>query len=559
MKRDWSRFAPLGLVFAGLAAFVAGCLLIIVPKWTIWVQLSLIGVVVGLGLYVALAPGQLRQAMKGRRVRYGFNAVLMSMSFFGILVVINYMVFYNAKMNPKQTRWDLTEDKSNTMATESVNALYALSGPVTALAYYAKPTRNASQDEVQQAESLLQQAETLLQQYVKNGRGKFSYKVIRDVDPIANPRAFRQAGITGDRQIMLKIGDRQELVSLVNEQELTTALVRLIAPNKRTVYFTTGSGEFSPNTSGNYSYSRLRNSLEDKNYEIKMVNLRIDGIPQDAKVVVIGGPKSPLTQDDVNLISKYLDSGGSLVVLEDPMLPSGGSAWPPDPLVDYLAKQWGIDLGNDVIVQISYNEVTYLAYTVRYNPHLITQKMGDYVPVFPLARSVRATSSVPTGVQTTELALTAPPNANCIPDCSWVSSDLESINAWINALSQNQAIESPKPTTQDQLGPVPLVVAAENSNTNARMVVFGNSVFALDLYSEAPGNQDLLINSIDWCARQENLINLTPKEPKSRTLSIPVRYANIIQNLICLGTIILLPGAVIFAGVVAWVIRRRRG
>jgi ABC-type uncharacterized transport system involved in gliding motility auxiliary subunit len=50
------------------------------------------------------------------------------------------------------------------------------------------------------------------------------------------------------------------------------------------------------------------------------------------------------------------------------------------------------------------------------------------------------------------------------------------------------------------------------------VVVFGNSVFATDQAFDAYGNGNMFINSVDWAAEQENLINITPREQTQRSL-----------------------------------------
>jgi ABC-type uncharacterized transport system involved in gliding motility auxiliary subunit len=540
MKREWSRYAPLGLVLAALAALAAGGLYIIFRSWNLPLQISLGCVALGLILYVVLAPGQTRAALTGRRARYGLNALVMGLAFIGIIVVINYLVYYNAKMNPKQTRWDLTEDKSNTLAPETIDALSKLPDLVTAQAFYASQNTSGKST-----------AQPLLDQYAKNGRGKFTYSF---VDWQEKPSLAREAGITGDGQIVVKMGDRQELVSLVSEQELTSALIRLISNEKRAVYFLQGEGEYSPNATGDSSYSRVKTALEDKNYAVKTLNLRVDGVvPQDAKVIVIAGPQQPLEQTYVDLLASYLQNGGSVIVMEDPPITESGDV-PPDPLADYLASTWGIVLGNDLVITLSANQYTAMAVAAAYGDHLITQKMGAYTPGFPGARSVRANKSVP-GITQTELVFTTPNYQNCFPSCSWSTTDMKGIIAWAKGEQQTP----PQATSQDLMGPIPLAVAAENQSNQARVVVYGNSHFASNAY-QTPGNQDLLINSIDWCAKQETLINLTPKEPQQRqVVSSLLKYSNIVTNSIFLGAVIVLPGIVIFAGVVAWIVRRKRG
>ena len=67
-------------------------------------------------------------------------------------------------------------------------------------------------------------------------------------------------------------------------------------------------------------------------------------IPQDASVIVIDGPKKPLTDAEVSLLDAYLKNGGSVVVMEDPTIDTqfGDS---PDPLANDLAQTYGIDPG----------------------------------------------------------------------------------------------------------------------------------------------------------------------------------------------------------------------
>ena len=72
----------------------------------------------------------------------------------------------------------------------------------------------------------------------------------------------------------------------------------------------------------------------------------------------------------------------------------------------------------------------------------------------------------------------------------------------------------------------------------------------------AYANGDLFINSIDWVAGQEDLIDLTPKDTTQRLMLPPDRVT---MNLILLGTVIIIPGLALVAGIVVWIQRRRRG
>jgi ABC-type uncharacterized transport system involved in gliding motility auxiliary subunit len=108
---------------------------------------------------------------------------------------------------------------------------------------------------------------------------------------------------------------------------------------------------------------------------------------------------------------------------------------------------------------------------------------------------------------------------------------------------------------EDNPGPLTLAVAAENDTTGARLVVFGDSEFAADVFYSR-GLADILVNAIDWAAEQEDLINLTPKETMPRTFSSPgtLGFIGIILTSLCI-----IPLLVIAGGVFAWYSRRRRG
>jgi len=73
---------------------------------------------------------------------------------------------------------------------------------------------------------------------------------------------------------------------------------------------------------------------------------------------------------------------------------------------------------------------------------------------------------------------------------------------------------------------------------------------------QAYANGDLFVNSVDWAAKQENLINLTPKNSTQRLLLPPQQVT---MNLILLGTVFILPGMVLLSGITVWLERRRRG
>lgn len=527
MKTDSRRYAPLGLILSGLAFLVILGILVLRVFTTVGMYtppdpdlldkilyIAIAVFVAGYAIFAILDPDRMRKFLTGRQAQYGSNSLILFIAFVGILIVANMLA------NRYPQRWDVTEDKQHTLAPETLEALEALPEPVTAIAFYSL-RMNA------------QSAEELLQDFKSSSNGKFDYRFL---DPDANPVLARELGITGDGKILLQMGDNKEIVPYASEREVTGGLIRLLNPTHPAIYFLTGEGEHDTQNPGDESYTRIRQVLESKNYIVKTVNLQAtNAVPEDAKAIIVAGPLVPLPESVVNLLKEYLANSGRLLVMEDP-LPLTQYGEKADPLSDYLASEWGIQLNNDIVVDTNSPSSPFFAVAAQYNKHPITEKMQGVAAIFPYTRSLTLTENA--GVTPTPLVYTI--------QNSWGESDFDSIE------KQNLRYDD----GADQPGPMLLVAAAENFSANSRVVVFGGSSFAQDSNFDYAGNGDMLVNSIDWLAGQETAIGLTENESTLRTFNPPGATQTI---LLVVTTTCLIPLAVIVGGVYAWVRRRKQG
>jgi ABC-type uncharacterized transport system involved in gliding motility auxiliary subunit len=203
-----------------------------------------------------------------------------------------------------------------------------------------------------------------------------------------------------------------------------------------------------------------------------------NSIPDDANLIVIAGPTKPVSNEEVELLSEYVESGNAMLILEDP-LPFTEFGEVQDPLANYLSDSWGITLGNDVVVDFSSNQPL-IAVANQYGNHTITQKMSNLASIFPTARSLVASEVISEGVSQANLILTS--------SQSWAETDFASLESG-NIDPDGE---------DDVLGPISIAMVAENFESSARIVVFGDSDFASDAYIHAYGNLDMIVNSIDW-------------------------------------------------------------
>jgi ABC-type uncharacterized transport system involved in gliding motility auxiliary subunit len=106
-----------------------------------------------------------------------------------------------------------------------------------------------------------------------------------------------------------------------------------------------------------------------------------------------------------------------------------------------------------------------------------------------------------------------------------------------------------------QKGPLTLAVAGTyNSTPQGRFVVIGTSLVAENslLGSRPLDNRDLIANTVNWLASDEELISIRPKAPEDRPLDMSGRR---MQALFWLSVCVF-PLAVVAFGVATWWKRR---
>jgi ABC-type uncharacterized transport system involved in gliding motility auxiliary subunit len=530
MKSDSRRFAPLGLVLSAFALLTFIILLLVrglasagifqppdplLLERATWISLSVIAL--GFALTAFIDPDRTRRFFLGRQVRNGSNAIIMLLAFLGILVFINLLAYQNP------VSWDISESQKNTLSPETITLLESLPQAISARAYYTSSTNST-------------EVRRLFENFKQHSNGKFSYEFI---NPETNPIAAQQDVIDRDGTTVLQLGSSPltERVAQADEEGLATTMVKLLNPEKRIIYFVTGHGEADIEQSSSTAFTLIKRALENKNYTVKPLTLGSAGsIPADANALVIAGPKIQIPEEEVKVLSTYLDNGGAMVIMEDPaVMTKYGDA--PDPLAKLIAD-WGVTLQNDIIFDPRATPPTLVyADPLSYAQHPITEKLRSINSVFYWTQSLLPAETPPAGINLTPLVSTH--------DYAWGETDMASVQS--GKVSYDE--------TKDLAGPMVLAVAAENPAKKARLVIFGNSQFAADeQYSRGYG--DILLNAIDWTANQEKLINISPRNSAQRTYNSP-------GNLGLIGMIItsicLIPLLVIFGGIITWISRRRRG
>lgn len=483
-------------------------------------QISAALTVLGLAVYAILEPESVRSFLSGRQARYGSNMLVLILAFSGIIFFSNWIVETNSKIK-EATSWDLTEGKINKLSPELESAMKDLPAPMTAIAFYSQVPADSTR--------------ALFDKMNTASGGKFEYRFI---DPVDDPLAAKEAGVTGDGKIVLQMNGRSEIAAYADEAEILTAMNRLLNPEARTVYFLVGHGENDTEGATETALSRARETLEKKNIVVKTLNLLAENrIPADAQAIVIAGPTKPITPNESSLLINYALHGGSLVVLENPV-PLTDFGDTEDPLAASLESVWGLRLRNDFVVDTSSDTIQNAvgAWKDASHPVTATMLLSTYMP---LTRSIEIIAR--DGFTQTALMQTDPNSQ------AWGETDFTPLQGSTASVAFSEGT--------DAEGPLVLAAASENT-AGGKVVVIGSSTFATDTYFDGYGNGDLFINAVSWAAGQGKSYDVTPKDTTQRTFTPPDQINGLLINI---GSVCIIPLLVIGLGVYAWFSRRRRG
>jgi ABC-type uncharacterized transport system involved in gliding motility auxiliary subunit len=297
-------------------------------------------------------------------------------------------------------------------------------------------------------------------------------------------------------------------------------------------------------------------ALTQDNYtNEKLVLAQSPTVPDGATAVIVAGPRTDFFPPEIDALKKFLAKGGKVLLMLDP--PEKVDA-PPLTNLKALAREWGIEVGDDVVVDASgigqmFGGDAATPVAAAYPAHAITTGF-NLMTAFPMARSVAAASGGEQGRTAQAVIETS--------GQSWAEKDLAGLMAGkqvsLDAASGDKAgpislaAAVSAPPTDLPATPAPPAGAEAPPKPESRLVVFGDSDFAANFGIGIQGNRDLFMNALNWLAQQEGLIAVRPKAPEDRRLTMTSDQLSRVSLL----SIFLIPAAVFGLGISTWWRRR---
>lgn len=336
----------------------------------------------------------------------------------------------------------------------------------------------------------------------------------------------------------MQYGQPPRQLSFKGEQAFSSAIQSITQAGKPVVYFLEGHGEgnvedFDPRV----GFSAIGRKVRRDNVEVRSLTLgEAQEVPADAAAVIILGPDGRISKPEISLLGDYLERSGRLMVLIDASTTTG---------LEPLLAQWGIVLGNDLVVDATRTITGRELFLTEYGDHPITRALEGVTSIFYLPRSVR-----PADKNTEDSELADRPHVTALASCSE--------SGWAESETQ-EGVMSFDPLT-DLPGPVPVAVAMEKGPVPGidvkikptRMVVLGDSDFVSNA-AMTGGDEDFFMSALNWLLEREELMAISPKTVEESHLVMSSRQLAFLFWIVVVG----LPAAIGVFGLFVW--WRRRG
>lgn len=475
---------------------------------------------------------------KKRQFKYGGNTLVLILIVIGITGLLNFIIHQH------NISWDLTENKRFSLSDQTKQVLTNLDQRIKVIGFF------------QPGSSSRAMVEQLLNQY-EDYTDKLD---IEFIDPDKNPAKAKEYNISSYGTTVFETSKRQKKIpeyslftygssywdqKFKGEESFTQAIIDVTKEKEANIYFIKGHGEYSLDK----DLYRLRESLTGEGYNVDSINLAEKGIPDDAHMLVVAGPERDYNEMELKLIKEFADRGGDLILMLDPLVNKNMEET--KNLKDLL-KEWGLELHNDLVVDrrqsYFFDPFTLIA---DINYHQITEKLKEeeLSVILPMARSIDTIDNYEGDYQQKAVLKTS--------SYAWGE-----VNYLEDKITEGE---------DDLRGPLNLAYAVtrtisntekENNNSNSgnkgiidkemKAIILGTSAIIDNKILPQQGNQDFILNCVNWLSGNENKISIRPKGLGIRFIS----FTPVVGKTIFYGTVFVIPLIIFVIGSVIWFRRR---
>ncbi|HEU0189192.1 MAG TPA: DUF4350 domain-containing protein [Gallionella sp.] len=414
---------------------------------------------------------------------------------------------------------DITQNANNSLDSVSVNVLQQLSGPANITVYATE--QDARLGDIRK---IIRDFVSLYQRYKPDIKLVF-------IDPAKEAEKARAARVQLNGEMVVEYAGRSEHLTQINEQILTSTLLRLAHTRDQAVMYLDGHGERKLDGIANHDLGLLFGAkLKQNGFRLNSLNLALaQEVPVNTSVLVITHPQLDLMPGEVDKLLHYVERGGNLLWLVDA-----------EPLhgLERLAEKLDLLLPPGIVIDpaaAGMNAPQTWSLGATYPPHAVTRNF-NLITAFPSARPLIWNEN-PDWQRHVLVEVAAR---------GWVSRNAAGINASKGKLLFDKQHDTPGPAN------IAITMQRHINDRDQRIVVVGNGAFLSNSFAGNGGNVDLGVNMVNWLAGEEHLITLQPRAAKDSNLTLSKMQLNVIS----IGFLLVLP--LILAGVGGYIWWQRR-
>ena len=437
------------------------------------------------------------------------------------VLVLAALVAANVLASKSTQALDLTHGKLNTLAPESILAAQRLTSDLQVVGLWRTGAGNGELE-----------AEALVSLYAAQS----SHVKYRREDVDADTTDVKKYAIKEPNTVVLDYKGKTALLtlSLQGEVDFTAALLRLESDRVPVICWAIGDGERGLKDVNQVSgYSGVADILAKNNFSTRdLLISQSTSIPSDCDELAIIDPTAALPAPSVKAVGDYLAAGGKLLIAAEP--------WAKDAAITESLNAglmpYGLGFSGALVVETdpsrrSSADATIPAVTA-YGRSPITNDIQGRVSFFPLSTAITGTPA--SGVTAAPLATTSSTSYS---------------------IAQPRSVQDLARKAGDLAGPFNIMESAEKpaGDKRTRIVMVGTADFAENRTlppNNADSNLELVLASFQWLAEQE--IAVPPKPARA----LPLALTQQDQSTLIFITGVLLPGLMVFGGVMVWWRRR---
>ena len=438
-------------------------------------------------------------------------------------VVLALFVAANVAVSRSMQAIDLTRDGLNTLTPQSVSAAKSLQSDAQLIGLFRSGAGSG------QAET-----EALIALYAAQS----PHVVYRRESFDADRSDVKRYAVKEPSTVVVEYRGKAELLTPATQDEVgfTAALLKLESGRVPLVCWAVGDGERGlKDVNQGAGYSSVADILAQDSFSTRdLVLAQATSIPGDCDQLAIVDPTSALPASSVKAIDDYLAVGGKLLLAAEP--------WVKDPkAMDSLnaaLKPYGLAFSGALVIETdpsrrSSSDPTIVAVS-GYGQSPITDEIQGRVSFFPLATGITGS-----------------------PGPAAIATAIATTSTTSYAIAQPRSVQDLGRKAGDAAGPFTLMETVEQAAgaKRTRIVLVGTGGFAENRTlppSNSDANLDLVLASFQWLAEQDSLVSTPPKQGRA----LPLALSQQDQSILIFITSVLMPGLMVFGGVVAWWRRR---